>query len=94
MDSHSTHTSVKVYLLVFAALAALTACTVGLSYLGLPHRTAIPLAGLIALVKCTLIAAFFMHLRFERKVIYSLLFTALFLVLFLIAYLIPDIGRP
>jgi len=84
--------SVKPYLLVFLALAILTGLTVILSYAGLPHGMAILVASIIALVKCTLIAAFFMHLRFESKGIYAFIFAALFFLLGLILSLIPDIG--
>ena len=89
-ESHST--SVRPYLFVFGALLILTSVTVTLSYLHLPHGTAVILAGLIALVKCCLIAAFFMHLRFENKGIYALVFGALFFVLVLVLAIIPDIG--
>jgi cytochrome c oxidase subunit 4 len=93
MSDMETHPhSVKPYLLVFGGLAILTGTTVWLSYLGLPHKTAILIASLIALTKCSLIAAFFMHLRFEKKGIYAILFTALFFVGVLIFALIPDIG--
>lgn len=87
---HST--SVKPYLIVVTALAILTGVTVALSYAGLPHGKAILLAALIALTKCTLIAAVFMHLRFESKGIWMILFTALFFVAVLVLSLIPDIG--
>jgi len=90
-ESHP-HTPVKTYILVFVALGVLTGLTVILSYLGLPHGTAISLAALIALVKCTLIATFFMHLRFERKGFTILILTALFLLAVLILAIIPDIG--
>ena len=43
-------TSIKSYLCVFGALALLTGLTVLLSYAGLPHKTAIMAASLIALV--------------------------------------------
>lgn len=61
------------YLVVFAALAALTVVTVTISYLRLPTPTAIFLALLVATIKGTLVACFFMHLISERKVIYALL---------------------
>jgi caa(3)-type oxidase subunit IV len=92
MSDAQPHSTVKTYLLVFAGLAALTGVTVTLSYLGLPHRLALTLAALIALAKCTLIASFFMHLRFERKAIHALLFTALALVALLVLAVLPDIG--
>lgn len=86
------HPSVKGYLLVFVGLGILTGLTVLLSYAGLPHHTAIALAALIALTKCSLIAAFFMHLKFERKGIWAIVLTALVLVGVLIFSIIPDIG--
>lgn len=92
MEHTSSHSSVKAYLLVFGGLAVLTGLTVLLSYLGLPHRVAILLASLIAVAKCTLIAAFFMHLRFEKKGIYGLIALSLFLVGSLLFTILPDIG--
>ena len=92
MTTHKQHVSVKIYLLVFAALAILTGFTVILSYMGLPHGTAVLLAALIALVKCTLIGLFFMHLIDESKAVYALLFGALFFLMVLILAIIPDIG--
>ena len=92
MKNGKAHSSVRTYLTVFAALAALTTVTVVLSYLGLPRKVGIGLAVLIALTKCTLIMSFFMHLRTERKAIYFIFFAAVFLALFLGCYLLPDIA--
>lgn len=89
---NATHASVKTYFLVFIGLAVLTTATVLLSYAGLPHSTAISMAALIAIAKCALIGAFFMHLKWESKGIYALIFTALFFVGVLVFSLIPDIG--
>ncbi len=67
------------YLVVFAALATLTIVTVAVSYLKLPHGAAVALALLIASVKGSLVACYFMHLIDERRVIYALLgLTAVF----------------
>lgn len=84
--------SVRLYAIVFGALALLTGLTVLLSYLHLPHRVAIPLAALIAFTKCTLIASVFMHLKWEGKAIRALLFTGLFFVAVLVLAILPDIG--
>lgn len=84
--------AVKTYLLVFLGLAVLTGLTVFLSYLHIDIKVAVALAALIAITKCSLIGAFFMHLRFEGKLIYALIFTALFLVLFLLFSVLPDLG--
>lgn len=91
-EQNVSHSSVKIYLLVFLALAILTGTTVLLSYAGLPRHVAIGIAGLIALAKCTLIAAFFMHLKWESKAIYAIFFTALIFVVVLVFAILPDIG--
>lgn len=64
---------VRVYITVFAALLALTMITVGISYLHLPTHWAILFALLVATVKGSLVAAYFMHLISETKVIYWIL---------------------
>src|SRR5262245_6166191 len=76
-DSHAPN--VKLYLLVFAALMVLTVVTVTISYFHLPPAPAILLGLMIATVKAGLVAAFFMHLKGERAIIYGLLgVTAIF----------------
>jgi cytochrome c oxidase subunit IV len=91
-SSQQHHASIKSYILVLATLTILTGSTVGLSYMGIPHEKAIVIAAIIAITKCTLIAGFFMHLRFERKGIIAILLSALFLVGVLILAILPDIG--
>ena len=79
---------VKTYVMVFIALACLTAVTVGISYLHLGSKAInVAVALLIAGIKGSLVAAFFMHLISEKKVIfYVLALTALF---FLFVMFIP-----
>ena len=67
---------VRVYVLVFAALAVLTVVTVILSYLHLPIKQAIAVALLIASVKGSLVALFFMHLISEKQVVLAILVVA------------------
>ena len=70
---------VKIYIAVFAALAFLTLVTVTVSYLRLPPLKAIVAALLIATIKGSLVACFFMHLISEKQVILSILiFTFIF----------------
>jgi cytochrome c oxidase subunit 4 len=72
---------VKVYITVFVALMALTIITVAISYLHLPPAMAITVALVVATVKGSLVACYFMHLISERKLIYAVLaLTALFFV--------------
>ena len=72
---------VKVYMMVFGALAVLTIVTVLVSYLELPVGPAITVALLIATVKASLVALFFMHLKGEvRWIFWALLLTASFFI--------------
>ncbi|MCI0446860.1 cytochrome C oxidase subunit IV family protein [bacterium] len=75
---------VRVYITVFAALLALTMITVGISYLHLPTHWAILFALTVATVKGSLVAAYFMHLISERKVIYIILAICAFFFAFLL----------
>ena len=73
------------YYAVFVALLCLTAITVGVSYLKLNRPLAITVALIIATIKAGLVAAVFMHLISEKKVIYAvLILTALFFALVLL----------
>lgn len=79
--------SVRTYLVVFAALAALTVLTVAVSYLELSAFMTVAVALLIASVKGSLVAMFFMHLIDERKAIYWIL--AMTVVFFIALMLLP-----
>ena len=79
----------RIYILVFVALAALTLVTVGVSYLHLSLGAAIALALMIAAIKGSLVAAFFMHLISERKLIYAVLMLTL---VFFLALLFLSLG--
>lgn len=70
---------VRIYVTVFVALMALTLVTVAISYLHLPTPMAIAVALVVATIKGTLVACYFMHLISEKKLIYAvLLLTAVF----------------
>ena len=72
---------VRVYITVFVALMALTIITVGISYLHLPVPMAVTVALLVATVKGSLVACYFMHLISEKKLIYAVLaLTAAFFI--------------
>jgi cytochrome c oxidase subunit 4 len=86
MDAHATEDirkHVKTYLMVFGALMVLTCLTVGVSYLRLATHEAIVVALVIATIKGSLVALFFMHLSHERKLIYYALTLTLAFFLFL-----------
>ena len=72
---------VRTYLVVFAALMVLTVVTVAVYYLDLSVPMAITVALIIATVKGSLVACYFMHLISEKKLIlWVLLMTAAFFV--------------
>ena len=83
--SHSSMT--KVYLAVFGTLAVLTVVTVSVSYFHLPVLYAVIIALLIASFKSSLVASFFMHLAYEKKIIFVIL--ALAVTFFLALLLLP-----
>ncbi len=72
---------VRVYITVFVALMALTIITVAISRFHLPVRIAVTVAMLVAIIKGSLVACYFMHLISEKKLIYAvLLLTGAFFV--------------
>ena len=78
---------VRVYITVFVALMALTLITVAVSYLDLSIAVAVTVALLVATVKGTLVACYFMHLISEKKLIYVVL--VLTAVLFAVLLALP-----
>ena len=75
----------RVYVMVFVALAVLTVVTVAISYLDLPTGLAITVAMIVATVKASLVGGYFMHLLSEEKVIIWLLVLCAAFLVFLFA---------
>lgn len=72
---------VRVYITVFVALMVLTLVTVAISYLHLSVPVAVTVALIVATVKGSLVACYFMHLISEKKLILAVLvLTAFFFV--------------
>ena len=72
---------VRIYITVFVTLMVLTIVTVAISRVHLPIPIAVTVALLVATVKGSLVACYFMHLISEKKLIYAvLLLTAAFFV--------------
>ena len=81
MHAEDVKKHVRIYIMVFVALMFLTLVTVTVSYLHLSVAVAITVALIIATVKASLVASYFMHLISEKKLIYAtLILTALFFV--------------
>ena len=78
-DDHASHDPaeidrhVRVYIMVFVALMVLTIVTVAVSRFHLPVPMAVAVALLVAIVKGSLVACYFMHLISEKKLIYVVL---------------------
>jgi cytochrome c oxidase subunit 4 len=72
---------VRIYITVFVALMVLTIITVAISRVHLPVPIAVTVALLVAIVKGSLVACYFMHLISEKKLIYAVLgLTAAFFI--------------
>jgi caa(3)-type oxidase subunit IV len=80
--AHGVRKHVKGYLMVGALLLTFTAATVALSYVDFGTRKAnIGVAMLVATIKAALVAAVFMHLAAEKRLIYRvLIFTGFFVL--------------
>jgi cytochrome c oxidase subunit 4 len=80
------------YMAIWIWLAVLTVIEIGVIYLPLAKMVvAILLIGL-ALSKATLVAAYFMHLRFERLTLAIIAITPLLICTLLVFALVPDLS--
>ena len=86
MDTtHDIKRHVRGYIAVFVALMALTIITVTVSTFHLGVGAAIAVALVIATIKASLVASYFMHLISEKKIIYAtLLLTLVFFVVLMV----------
>ena len=80
---------VRVYITVFVALMVLTIITVAVSYLHLSIPVAVTVALLVATIKGSLVACYFMHLISEKKLIFAVL--ALTVVFFIALLALPAV---
>ena len=78
---------VRVYITVFVALMVLTIVTVAISRFHLPVHQAVTIALIVATIKGSLVACYFMHLISEKKLIYAVL--ALTVVFFIALLALP-----
>src|SRR4051812_30274927 len=88
--SRPTPHHVVPYVLIFLVLVILTGVTVGIAFIRFPTELInVLLALLVACVKGSLVALFFMHLKFEGKLIYIMVIVPLILCVLIIFALIP-----
>ena len=76
VDASHRHGKTTNPVIVFLILAVFTLIEVGISVVGgLPRTTTVPLLLSISFVKASLVALYFMHLRYE-KALYGMVFIA------------------
>lgn len=78
-----------IYIAVWAALVLLTAATVAASYMQLGMMNVV-VALLIASVKASLVALFFMHLRYDSRLVWGFALTPVFFLALIIAGTLSD----
>jgi cytochrome c oxidase subunit 4 len=89
-DAHDIKKHVKVYWIVFGALAVLTVVTVSAASIEASVGMGIFIAMVIAVTKGSLVASFFMHLMFDKnRGIAALLL--LCLIFFIVLMVIPTL---
>ncbi len=80
------------YFKIFFTLLAFTGLTVAIAFIHFPSELInVLLALAVAVVKGSLVGLFFMHLKFEGKLIYLIVIVPLLLCVLLMCALIPDI---
>jgi len=94
-DPHHVHGGPKVYAAVLGALLVFTVITVAASYINFGGMTNVIVALVIASIKGSLVALFFMHLRWDKPMSAIIFCCSLFfLALFLMGCYTDTIARP
>lgn len=92
MNAEQTNASLNLYTRVFVALLILTAVTVGVSLLHLPRYAAVALAIVVATLKGSLIAWYFMNLKTERALVWVSMLVGITAVIILVIGVLPDLA--
>jgi cytochrome c oxidase subunit IV len=91
--AHAHHgPSVSIYWVIFGCLTVLTVLTVAVSRVYLPPVGAVVVAFMIAISKATLVVTFFMHVKYDSKVLRILCVVPTLLTMVLLLALLPDIA--
>jgi cytochrome c oxidase subunit IV len=78
------------YLIIWGVLAVLMMSKVFIAFLGLPKTLTIVVLCVLALVKATLVALFYMHLKFEPQRLRMLVLVPLPLAVLLVLVVLAD----
>ncbi len=80
------------YVAIFGLLVVLTIVTVAVAFVHIERELIKVLVALtIASIKAAFVTLYFMHLKYEGKLIYLILLLPLFLCILLVIALIPDV---
>src|SRR5207302_1467315 len=94
--AHASHgPTVTTYLVIGVALSVFTAVSFAVNY-QVTHNGLAPEAGFtiilaVAIVKATLVGAYFMHLKYDWRLVYFMLVPAFILGPMMMIVLLPDI---
>ena len=80
------------YIGVLVWLAVLTLAEIAVVLMGVPQLPKVILLVGMALSKASLVALYFMHLKFERSTLMIIAFTPLLICTFLVFMLFPDLS--
>ena len=78
------------YMAIFGLLAALTLAEVGVTFVPMSRMVIGAMLVAMAMIKAILVAAYFMHLKFETKVLAGIAVVPMILCTFLLFMLLPD----
>ncbi|HBX43742.1 MAG TPA: cytochrome-c oxidase [Deltaproteobacteria bacterium] len=87
MKEHDS--GIRTYIVVWGALVVLTVVTVAVSYVHLGMLNVV-VALLVASVKASLVALFFMHLRYENRLVWGFALTPLFFLVLIVVGTLSD----
>ena len=82
------HASVKTYWIVGLILCVITGVEVAIFYIPAMQRVLIPILMLLSVVKFVVVVQFFMHLRYDNKVLSRVFFGPLFLAILVVVGMI------
>lgn len=80
-EEHGAHPTDRQYVQIALILGAITAVEVAISYIKGLGDTSAPLLLILAAAKFFLVGAYFMHLKFDRRVLRRLFITGIILAL-------------
>ena len=92
--SHSSHhiTPLKTYYAVFGALIVLTGLTYAVSFAGFPPVQSVIIAMVVAMTKASLVALWFMHLKYDTKFNIFVFVSALWFMAVFFVFTMFDLG--